>query len=170
MSQRSLLMVGNVYATRFALIRRLLDTGLHVEVFGPPWPRWLPAEPQIRACYTGHYLAREAKARAFRNAAVVLNSMASHESDGLNCRLFEAAGCGAVVLTEWRERLPSFFDVPGEVRSYRTFTELVDQALELVDLSASARRKLGNAAAARAHSEHTYRHRFETLCGALGRG
>ena len=166
----SVLVAGNMYATRFALLRRLQSAGVPVAVYGPPWPRWLPEDTALKAAYTGTYLAREEKARAFRGAVVVLNAMASHEADGANCRLFEAAGCGAVVLTDWRERLPTFFDIPREVRAFRSFADIIREVRAITDLAPEERRMLGDAAAARAHAEHSYARRFENLMCELGRG
>lgn len=166
----SVLVAGNMYASRFALLRRLQSAGIPIAMYGPPWPRWLPHDPALATAYSGEYLAREGKARAFRGATVVLNAMASHEADGANCRLFEAAGCGAVVLTDWRERLASFFHVPQEVRSFSSFAEIVDEVRMISALSPQDRGRLGDAAAARAHAEHSYAHRFEELTRGLCNG
>ena len=65
---------------------------------------------RARAAHTGRYLAREEKARVFRSAAGVLNTMHLAEVNGVNARLFEAAGCGAAVLTEFRSTVPELFD------------------------------------------------------------
>ncbi len=165
----SVLLVGNMYATRFVLLNDLLAHGVDVVVEGPRWARWLPQTP-LHGSFTGRYLAREDKARAFSAAPVVLNSLASHEADGLNCRLFEAAACGAVVLSEWRPCLPQFFDVENEVRAYRDFDELLTAIEELCGLDLNQRQRLGVAASKRAHAEHTYTHRFETILAALSGG
>lgn len=164
------LVAGNMYSTRFALLKRLADAGVTVESYGPPWPRWLPDAPTLTRGRTGIYLARQAKAKAFRTANIVLNSMTSHEADGANCRLFEAAGCGAVVLTERRARLGDMFSVPGEVRAFESFDGLLNQIRDLSQADAASRLALGNAAASRAHREHTYAQRFDRLVELLGRG
>jgi spore maturation protein CgeB len=161
---------GNMYATRFSLLRRLQSAAIPVVVYGPAWPRWLPEDPALAAAYTGKYITREDKARVFRGATTVLNAMSAHEADGANCRLFEAAACGAVVVTDWRERLPSFFDVPQEVRAFRSFSELVEELRSIAELSPERRRAIGDAAAARAHADHSYARRFESLVEHLGHG
>jgi spore maturation protein CgeB len=105
--------------------------------------------------HTGQYVAREEKARVFRAAAGVLNIMHIAEFTGVNARLFEAAGCGAAVLTEFRETVPELFDVGTEVLTFRDFDELVDQATRLLNEQGLTAR-LGDAAALRAHRDHTY--------------
>jgi spore maturation protein CgeB len=164
------LVAGNMYATRFKLVQRLLAAGIEVEVHGPSPPGWLVEGRLPTAFRPRSYLARETKARAFRGALAVLNSLASHEADGLNCRLFEAAGCGAVVLTEFREQLPIFFDPESEVLGFASFDELVDRVRAVAALTAAERCALGDAAARRAHADHGYAQRFDRIVSALGRG
>lgn len=166
----AVVVAGNMYATRFALLRRLQSAGVELRIYGPPWSRWLPRDDRLHQAFANEYLARDAKAKAFRAATVVLNSMVSREADGANCRLFEAAACGAVVLSEWRDLLPSLFAVPEEVRAYRSFGELVDQVRSIIALEPAERRAMGDRAAARARVEHSYERRFETILQVLGRG
>jgi spore maturation protein CgeB len=80
----------------------------------------------------------------------------------VNCRLFEAAGCGAATLTDARPDLGGLFEAGTEVATFETFDELVDQARWMLDHPDMAR-AMGERAAARAHSEHTYDHRLARL-------
>lgn len=166
----SVSVVGNMYVTRFLLVRKLMRCGIDVRIHGSPWARWLPSDATMAAGYRGRPVFREEKARAFRSASVVLNNVGVHEADGLNARLFEATACGGIVLTEWRDRLPELFDVPGEVDSYRSFDELVDRIRALAALPDDHRNAIAEAGSARAHRDHTLRHRVETIAAALGRG
>ena len=58
---------------------------------------------------------REDKARAFRSAAGVLNAVHPAEVSRVSARLFEAAGCGAAVLTEFRSSISELFEPGKEV-------------------------------------------------------
>lgn len=162
--------VGNVYVTRYMLLRELVRRGIEVQIHGSAWPRWLPGDTTLEASYSGRPVFREDKACAFRRASVVLNNLAVHEADGLNARLFEAAACGGVVLTEWRDRLPELFDTPGEIHSYRTFDELVEAIFMLASLPDDRRGAIAAAGSARAHRDHTYRDRVERIATVLGGG
>jgi spore maturation protein CgeB len=166
----TVLLAGNVYATRFVFLRTLVARGVRLVIYGPAWPRWLPEDPALAAAYTGTYLAREDKAREFRGAGVVLNTLASHEADGLNCRLFEATACGGIVLTERRQRLDEFFSVPEEVSAFSDFNECMRGLQRLLALQPEERAEIGAAASARAHADHTYAHRLESMLAILGRG
>jgi spore maturation protein CgeB len=156
-----LVIAGNMYPSRVRLLERLIAKGIPVKLYGGAIPRWLPESP-IRDAHAGRAIFREDKARIFRSAAGVLNTMQLGEVTGVNSRLFEAAGCGAAVLTEFRPTVPELFDVGGEVLAYHEFDELIDLATRLLN-DAGLTAQLGDAAAQRAHRDHTYDLRVPTI-------
>ena len=74
-------------------------------------------------------------------------------------RLFEAAACGAVVVSDWWEGLDAFFDPWREVIVVRS----TDDVLRALDLSPAERRRIGAAARARVLAEHTADARADDL-------
>jgi len=149
-----LVIAGNMYPSRVKLLERLIAKGIPLKLFGGGFPRWLGETP-VGDAHTGRYLAREEKARVFRSAAGVLNTLHPAEVIGVNSRLFEAAGCGAAVLTEFRPSLPELFAVGQEVLAFKDFDNLVDQATRLLN-EPGLTTWLGDAATRRAHADHTY--------------
>jgi spore maturation protein CgeB len=149
-----LVIVGNMYPSRVRLLDRLIAKGIPLKLYGGGFPHWLGDTPVQRA-HTGRTVFREDKARAFRSAAAVLNTMYPAEVAGVNSRLFEAAGCGAAVLTEFRPTVPELFDVGSEILAYHDFDDLIDQASRLLNETGLTAR-IGDAAARRAHRDHSY--------------
>lgn len=156
---------GNMYPTRIRLLERLARTGLPLELYGPRPAKWLPADT-LASQHTGSYIARSEKAKVFRSAAVVLNTLHPTEMESMNCRLFEAAGCGAAVLTEYRAELPKLFEIGEEVVAFSTFDELVQEARSLL-ADPERSRAIGDRAALRAHRDHSYGARLSELMGRL---
>jgi spore maturation protein CgeB len=78
-------------------------------------------------------------------------------------RLFEAAACGAPILTDWWEGLDEFF-TPGEEILVARTTEDAVEALRLPDIELA---KIAWAARERALSEHTADRRAEELEQAI---
>ena len=153
-----LVIAGNMYPSRVKLLERLVAKGIPLKLYGGEFPRWL-GETSIRGAHTGRSVFREEKAHVFRSAAGVLNSLHPAEVVGVNARLFEATGCGAAVITEYRPAVPELFAVGNEVLVFHDFDDLVDQAtrvLNEVGLTAA----LGDAAMLRAHRDHTYEQRL----------
>ena len=97
----------------------------------------------------------------------MLNTLHPAEVEGVNARLFEAAGCGAAVLTEFRPVLPDLFNIDHEVLTFNDFDELVDQATRLLN-EVGLGQRLGDAAALRAHRDHTYDVRLAAILERVG--
>ncbi len=160
-----LVIAGTMYPSRVRLLDRLIAKGIPLRLYGAGFPRWI-GETACRAAHTGRIVFCEEKARVFRSAVGVLNTMHPAEVSGVNLRLFEAAGCGAAVLTEFRPTVPELFEVGKEVLAYHDFDDLVEQATRLLSEHGLTER-LGNAAAQRAHRDHTYDLRVTTILEKL---
>jgi spore maturation protein CgeB len=160
-----LVIAGNMYPSRVRLLDRLIEKGIPLKLYGAGFPRWL-GDTRAREVHTRRSIFREEKARVFRSAAGVLNNLHPAEMDGVNARLFEAAGSGAAVLTEFRPALPDLFEVGQEVLAFRDFDELMDQASRLLNEDGLTAR-LGDAAALRAHRDHSYDLRVATILERL---
>jgi spore maturation protein CgeB len=156
-----IVIAGNMYPSRIRLLERLLAKGIPLKLYGPSFPRWAGDTPLLRV-HAGRCVFHEEKARVFRSAAGVLNNLHPAEVTGVNARLFEAAGCGAAVLAEFRPTLPELFASDDEVLAFGDFDELVDQATRLLN-EAGLTARIGDAAAHRAHRDHTYERRLATI-------
>jgi spore maturation protein CgeB len=162
-----LVIAGNMYPSRIRLLERLLAHGIPLRLYGAGFPRWVGKTP-LREVHAGRCIFDEEKARIYRSAAGVLNNLHPAEIEGVNARLFEAAGCGAAVLTEFRPALPDLFAIGDEVLAFRDFDELLAQATRLLaDPALTA--KVGDAAAARAHESHCYENRLAVILEKLSR-
>ena len=153
-----LTVAGNLYWYRALMFEALLS--YDIKIWGADVPGWLES-PVTRLCQH-HYVAEEEKAKAFNAAKIVLNTMHYAEILGCNLRLFEAAGCGAFQIVDWRPNITKFLEPETEVVTFRTREEL----REKVDyyLSHDGERKIiADRAYARAQSEHTYEHRLKKL-------
>jgi spore maturation protein CgeB len=160
-----LVIAGNMYPSRIRLLERLLASGIPLRLYGGRFPRWVGETP-LREVHTGQCIFGTEKARVFRSAAAVLNTMHPAEINGVNSRIFEAAGSGAAVLTEFRPTLPDLFGVDDEVLAFRDFDELIAQATRLLS-EYGLTAKIGDAAAARAHESHTYEKRLTVVLEKL---
>jgi spore maturation protein CgeB len=160
-----LVIAGNMYPSRVRLLDRLIEKGIPLRIYGADFPRWLGGA-RAREVHTGRCVFREEKAQAFRSAAGVLNNLHPAEMNSVNARLFEAAGSGAAVLTEFRDVLPELFEVGPEVLAFSDFDELLGHATRLLNEPGLTAR-IGDAAAERALREHTYDLRVAVLLATL---
>jgi spore maturation protein CgeB len=155
---------GNYYAFRQAIVARLLRDGVTFRLYGPAPPLW--SLPSIKATWSGEYVVRERKSLAFGEGLACLNTFHPAEGNSLNCRAFEIAGAGGLQLIEHRPILEDCFEPGRELLPFRTYEEL----LALIERARSCPKEMAEiraAAARRAHAEHTYRHRIERILSDL---
>ena len=89
------------------------------------------------------------------------------EIQGVNCRLFEAAGCGAFQIADWKPGLAELFEPEREIVTFRTRDELKEK-VDYYLAHAEERREIADRAYRRAHREHTYEIRLRKMFDVLG--
>ncbi len=99
--------------------------GYNLKLWGPPWPFWLNSP--LSRYYTGSEVHELEKAKAFNAAKIVVNTMHYGEIEGVNCRTFEAAGCGAFQIADWKPTLPDLFVPDQEIVTFTSREELKDK-------------------------------------------
>jgi spore maturation protein CgeB len=152
----------NMYYYRARLLE--MFAGHNSKLWGPGFPFWLSSP--LRARCANRYVAGLEKSKAFNAAKIVLNTMHYSEIDGVNCRLFEAAGCGAFQIADWKPALPELFEPECEIVTFRSREELHEK-VDYYLAHPEERQAIANRAYVRAHREHTYgmrlRRMFENL-------
>jgi len=154
---------GNMYYYRARMVEPFKDYDL--KIWGKSYPLWLTSP--LRSRYTDVYVGEIEKAKAFNGAKIVLNTMHYGEITGVNCRLFEAAGCGAFQLADWKPGLPEFFEPEREIVTFHTREELKEK-VDYYLAHPEERRKIADRAYARSHREHTYEIRLKKMFEILG--
>ncbi len=162
---QSLAFAGNLYGFRQVLVRRLLEAGEQVRVYGPRAPRWIL--PSIQPAIVGEYVSGLDKSRAFGEALAVINNFCLAEGNALNCRAFEAAAAGALQLIEHRDAIRECFEPGREVLVWNTWDELLDH-IARAKREPQSMRKIRQAGAARVLAEHTYQHRLVRVLQDIG--
>jgi len=163
-----LVTASNMYYYRARSLEMFRDYDLRI--WGASYPHWLKSP--LRRAYQDIYVAEAEKAKAFNAARIVLNTMHYGEIEGVNCRLFEAAGCGAFQIADWKPALPELFEPEREIVTFRTRRELKEK-VDYYLARPEERREIAARACARAHRDHTYEKRLEKmfeLMGLAGKG
>jgi spore maturation protein CgeB len=154
---------GSLHYYRARMLEPLL--GHDLKIWGNNCPPWL--ESPARAKYQSRFVAETTKSRAFRAAKIIVNTMNYNEIDGVNCTLFEAAGAGAFQIADWKAALPALFEPESEVVTFRSRRELIDKIGYYLARPAE-REAIAIRAARRAHADHTYERRLETIFATVG--
>jgi spore maturation protein CgeB len=160
-----IVVAGNFYEYRQLMVRRLLAEGIDVQLYGGRLPQWVHRE--IRIQHTGRYIIREEKSRIFGAGLACLNSTQVAEGNSLNCRAFEIAGAGGLHLMEFRPIISECFEPGTEVLIFDSIEELLAH-IERARRFPKEMQRIRDAAAKRALTEHTYRHRLERIFKMVG--
>jgi spore maturation protein CgeB len=156
---------GSFYDYRNYLVSKLIQEGIPLDLYGGRLPRW--TDKKIESLHSRKFVVREEKSKVFGEGLAVLNSTAMSEFDSVNCRAFEAAGCGALQIMEYRSAIESCFEPGKEILLYKSFGELIE-LLARAEKYPQEMKKIREAAARRAIAEHTYRHRIELILAKIG--
>jgi spore maturation protein CgeB len=151
------MIAGTLYYYRQEILKALEEFELKVWGGVPDWLVY-----QLKGRHMARPVVGEEKVRAATAARVALNSLHFAEVDGLNCRAFELAGCGAFQLCTSRPVLAEHF-IPGvEIETFASIGELVEKIRHYLqhpeEAAAIARR-----GQLRAHQEHTYERRLAEI-------
>jgi len=153
-----LTLAGNMHYYRALILEQLMD--FDIKMWGVNCPRWL-CSPAVN-CYQNHHVAECEKAKAFNAAKIVLNAMHYAEIQGVNCRTFEAAGCGAFQIVDHKPALAGYFKPDEEIVTFQTIPELREKVRYYLD-HGRERQEIADRAYRRAHSEHTYEVRLKEM-------
>jgi len=153
----------SMYYYRARILEMFMNYDL--KLWGSGFPFWLNSP--LRARYANQFVAELEKAKAFNAARVVLNTMFPGEIESVNCRVFEAAGCGAFQIADSKPVLPELFEPEREIVTFRSRDELRDKVDYYLSHS-EERRAIANRACERAHREHTYERRLRQIFEKIG--
>jgi spore maturation protein CgeB len=121
----------------------------------------LAASSPIRRRYAGPAWGLD-MFRVMRSSRITVNRHIDFFGAANNLRLYEATGCGTLLVTDARSGLGDLFDIGTEVVAYET----VDQCIELIEAHLSdeeARAAIARGGHERTLREHTFDARMEEL-------
>jgi len=154
---------GSLHYYRARMLEAFADYDL--KIWGSNCPAWL--DSPVKKSYPNLFIAEGEKARAFASAKIVVNTLQCAEIDGVNCTLFEAAGCGAFQIADWKPSLPELFVPDREIVTFRTRRELKEK-VDYYLARPEERHEIAARACARAHRDHTYERRLREMFEVMG--
>lgn len=115
----------------------------------------LPLDSFIRKSHRGEVWGRE-MFRAFQASRITVNRHIDvAENYANNMRLFEATGCGALLITDYKDNLNDLFEIGKEVVAYRSAEECID-LIHYYRQHTDEAGKIAASGQARTLRDHTY--------------
>ncbi len=131
-----------------------------MKIWGPPPSNYLRSP--ILKFVQGRYVGELEKAKAFNGAAIVLNNQHYGEILGINQRVFDACGCGAFQIVDASPVMADYFVSGKELVCFQDLQDLQELIPYYLNRPRE-RAEIAYAGYVRAHAEHTFRHRLETM-------
>lgn len=153
---------GSLYYYRQAILESLKDFDL--KIWGAK-PGWLI--DRLPNYHMGGKIFETEKCKAVRAASIVLNTLHFGEIRGLNARAFEIAGIGGFQLMSHSSAVHDHFVVGEEVETFSSRDELVEKIRYYLN-NPGKRSVIAAAGQRRAHSDHTFKQRIETILKTTG--
>jgi spore maturation protein CgeB len=154
--------LGYAYANRIEAVEPLATLGL--KIWGMGWE----ASPILDPLFDREPISGLKKTKVYNATRVNLNIQSvAYQLDGITCRPFEVAACGAFALCEARPDVHRFFRVGEEIATFSGAAELKDKVAYFLAHDAE-RREIASEGRRRVLAEHTYTHRAREIVAAVG--
>jgi spore maturation protein CgeB len=147
----------------------LLARDFRVGIWGP-WKKHLDLHSPLQRCLVKDgFFTPEEMTGIFHRAHVVLNihTWFGKWDFGLNPRVFEACGCGAFQVCDFKEEIPEHYEPGTEIVLYRAIPELKER-LAYYLAHPREREEIARQGHRRTHRDHTYRQRLAELLARCG--
>jgi spore maturation protein CgeB len=130
-----------------------------------PWGKKLAKGSPLKKCIVKDgFFTPEEMTEIFNRSKIVLNihSWFGKWNYGLNPRVFEANGCGAFQLTDFKEEIPELYEPDKEIVMYKDLDDLREKAAFYLGQDARLM-DIAEHGYARTLKDHTYEHRLREM-------
>lgn len=116
---------GTLYPYRTRMLGEIIKSGIDISLFGVVPHRFF--DSRLEKYCTGKYIVGEEKANILYGAKIVLNNLHFAEVESVNCRFFEANGCGAFQLCDYRPILSDLLPIDPSLVSFKDTNDAIDK-------------------------------------------
>jgi SAM-dependent methyltransferase len=128
----------------------------------------LPADAPIRTRHRGEAWGEDMFRLLAESHITVNRHIAVAENHANNMRLFEATGCGALLITDHKDNLQDLFEIGKEVVSYRS-PEECEALIHYFQAHPAEAAEIAHAGQARTWRDHSYDARMQDTAAILSR-
>lgn len=150
----------NIHSSRIKLLEALCNRFESLKIWSPSLDG-LSLNSPLRKNYVGSAWGRDMYQLLY-DSKITINHHGDIPPYANNCRLYEATGAGALLVTDYKANLNEIFEIGKEVVAYKTTEEcikMIQYYLEHPD----EREAVASAGQRRTLSEHTYYQRMQEL-------
>ena len=116
---------GTIYPYRSRMLNQIIQTGLNITIYGTKPNRFY--DSKLDKAFTNKYITGKEKAKVLYGSKIVFNQMHYAEIESMNNRFFEANGCGAFQLVDYRPILHEILPISPELVSFKSIDEGIEK-------------------------------------------
>lgn len=150
----------SVHRSRMAFLEALCLQLPELKIWGPGINQLSEASP-IRKAHMGYAWGQDMY-QVLLDSRITINHHGDIPPYANNCRLYEATGMGALLITDWKSNLHEMFDPGKEVLTYQSIPECVDRIRHCL-VQRAERDSIARAGQMRTLKDHTYNIRMKEL-------
>lgn len=154
---------GSLHYYRARMLEQFVSYDL--KIWGNSCVPWICSPTCTK--YQHRWVGEQTKAKAYRAAKIFINTMHYAEIDGVNCTLFEVAGCGGFQIADWKPALPELFEPEREIVTFESSAELKEK-VDFYLAHPHERLSIAERAYKRAQRDHTYEQRLKKIFSVVG--
>lgn len=151
---------GHIYPYRANMIKRIIDAGIKVSLYGKRDKRF--AMPEVDQVFRNEWITGEQKSNLLYGSRIVFNNLHYAEIESVNCKFFEISGIGAFQICDYRPIISEYSNVDVTKFTFKTIGDAVDMIKYYLD-KPSARHQIAQDQYEHFMQNHTYDHRTRQI-------
>lgn len=151
---------GHQYPYRSKIIKKLIDSGIRVTLFGKKDRRF--SLPELDKYFRNEWILGERKAKLLFGSKIVFNNFHYAEIESVNCKFFEIAGIGAFQICDYRSSVHEYSKVDPAKFTFRGIDEAIDLIKFYLD-KPMLRHEMAEVQYEHFLHHHTYDHRTKSI-------
>lgn len=151
---------GYLYPYRVNMIKKLIDSGLNVTLFGKKDKRFF--DPGLNKYFRNEWITGERKAELLYGSKIVFNNFHYAEIESVNCKFFEIYGSGAFQICDYRPTVDEYSKIDSTKFTFKSIGEAIELIKYYLD-KPSQRHEMANIQYEHFMQNHTYENRVKQI-------
>lgn len=154
------LVFGFLYPYRINMIKKIINAGVDVAVFGKSDKRF--SKTEVDKYFRNEWITGNRKSELLFGSKIVFNNFHYAEIDSVNCKFFEIGGIGAFQICDYRSTVDQYSKVDSSKFTFKSINEAIDLIKYYID-KPLLRYDIANQQYAHFMQNHTYEHRVKKI-------
>jgi spore maturation protein CgeB len=151
---------GYLYPYRVNMIKRLVEAGIKVTIYGKKDRRFF--DSTLNPYFRNEWITGERKAELLYGSKIVFNNFHYAEIESVNCKFFEFAGSGAFQVCDYRTTVDEYSKIDSKKFTFNTIQEAIELINYYLD-KPTERYEMATIQYNHFIQNHTYEHRVKQI-------